>query len=1080
MISEADYYGGAIDLGNNVVFASLHPERAFFYRFDPAIFTGSPDFSFQLPPVLTNPHHWKQYEGRPMFAIWRDGAGHNPTIRTNSYGTGSPGSAVQVMSTNNTVYIVSLVDAATDTWTVETSSINSILSPTTVGSLTIDAPVVKEAFSPFCFEGTPCEFLRDQDNVPLDGAGGRDHVCVPFFEDPQFMVKTTYQNRDPVRAADLYMPKLVYLSITDGEFTEDTNHPLNGVESLGSEFYDALYGREGATADNPDAKNPWVLEYDSSEDGTLDSSNPYHMRASGSPTLSWTHSTGSGVPVYKYVWKATKTYGPPEEPDKYTLEVRLVAEVSLGGSEITSANTAGQPQGGIPSLDYGVLGTLFSFYVFTDEIEPTWVDGVSTFQPNGFSGAHAFTRDDPFVAANAAGVGLGGGDDKGAHPQLVAAALLPTSLHAPENLAHRATVDYATLYNWEEARKLLGGSPWTDHGGACTQTTIRYTDAEDFNGIAYNTVFGSTVGFNRFRPMTLGGDFPASSPVEWLCWENGRGQGTFFLQPANPGWEEECSRLTLTNSGEVAICVNDGDNSDSDDGFAWTSPATPACFGNQAEPFDGEGGSHQAVLGPGNSGAHLPPFADFLTNGPDVYNADSSYGCCFRLGRGQNPNSSRTQVVGHSYCILETTVHGEPQPASNRCEIVDGDCNVIGTYWARARFGLESYSLPFSADWEFWGPDEESVGVRDFSGSEGTWSGRIGTIGQSSQTFTVTGTGGSSAVRAMEEYDFTTGGSRDWTGFRVTANLDPTSGDIGIGMGYEETTNDFTGVLLHLTAESGGNTTATVKRYDDGVVAETLASEVLTASSSMAASIEMDGTYFTATVGTLSFSGDTYYEGMETVNHPVVAAESGTGGVANDVVVTDIHPEYLIWASASVSGSQMEGSLSNYIVTSRVDEFCPVQNNPDCCAQCCDDDEPVCCNCESWFQYQSTWFSASKAEHPSLGWQPIRDGTTVGDGCTRTDTAICGEIAGDVYDNPTGRLSPNPFRCRCEGELCGFAGDPCDVCLGVRPGCTVSWGFDFDLLDPDRVSGISPACPHHMPNMCNTLVGWAANPLFCI
>lgn len=507
------------------------------------------------------------------FCILLDSTSSNNMVLKHSDGT-----TMTTLTPNSLVYVY-LYSISGEKWFV-----SALVTPNTTRTYGIasnsgfPSEDVDPEYDPFCFEGSDCELA---DAEPLNGRDGRPTVLAPMFQDIALTAKNQY--REAIRAADLVMPNKVILRINPGCLNQDMTHPLSGT-TLSDEATDK-FNNDG---------NPHVLNYLGTGHGV--SRNPYHLAISGTAPgpYGWTAST---VNVKRHIWEKLINYTVASTGASHQLRFRFVMEHTVNPEPVF--DRAGG--GGQEDTDVGAHGAIFMVYVFCNELLTSFVDGDAWQALNDSDPTTTYTLNDPMVS------GLFTSSsreyDKYCHPQMLCAALLPTSMHSPvgskwvplhdrkfyhaidddpngpgSKLAHNREADYL----------LDNGAPWTisfpNTGGWSVDNAFR------------NVAFGRFVSAMNGRAMTLGGDLPRSKLVEWLCWENQLESGTTYFLPQSPGWDEAVGVLDLThgNCGVIVVPI-DCKNQDSDkpsDSNNWYLDPT-ACWGHPDEPFEGVGGSHR-------------------------------------------------------------------------------------------------------------------------------------------------------------------------------------------------------------------------------------------------------------------------------------------------------------------------------------------------------------------------------------------------------------------------------------------------------------------------------------------------------
>lgn len=348
---------------------------------------------------------------------------------------------------------------------------------------------------------------------PFDciGAG----IAVPMFFDN---TTTKGSHYEPIRAADLNMPTEIGLVFKTG-LVKDAAH--THAPALSAELMAALIGSH-------------KLTYKGTLAGTR-SRSPYQIRLTGtSPTWDWTAVAAPGLTVTRRYWQELVTY--KVGATTYTLDIRVVAEWQLDRTK-------------------GSWGTVFYVFVFSNEINPSYVDG-NVYVPFA---SLTFTHDDPLVWGP---YSTGGASSKYAHPQmLICGVASPTSMHSPvgSNWVPPDQTRLAFCY------KKLNGTPWSS--GTKTDATN-------------NSVFG-TAGSIGFANITLGGGLE-SRFFQWVCIENGAGTGITAMKPTHAGWDESVGDLTPQYGNDISIRVCSPGQ---------TAQRINACSGHPSEPCGGIGGT---------------------------------------------------------------------------------------------------------------------------------------------------------------------------------------------------------------------------------------------------------------------------------------------------------------------------------------------------------------------------------------------------------------------------------------------------------------------------------------------------------
>lgn len=683
MISEADYHGGARRVTNSFTLNSSSP------RVTHAINNTGALINIDLPEFEENvPKYRDHHVGGPVYIIINDATSTgNYRIREQSgaftkynLATVAPGSAIRL-------YIRKVSGKYRFVHTTCVMNVAGTLGYGTFsGTLpTIDPPV----YSPNCFDGDPCLFARLNGSVPLDGehefpvgSGNEPEVLIPMFED---IINAKNSSREPIRAADIVMPSVIAVWFREGEFTIDPEHP-EAPSELSPEFYEWLYNGLHALSYDSNGGSGW---------GTT-TRHWHHIRYKGT---SWSLGTDS---IQRLVWREVASYGPPEDPNRYTAEIRVVCEHTCAThpsiDPVTNPGSTSDP-------DDFIWGTAANLYVFTNEVKTSFVDG-GTYQPAGGTASVAFTKNDPAVWGNASGVSGGNDDDKFCHPQMVICGSLPTTFQRPlgSNYVPLLEREYASSgvagKNLEHCYKVGNFAPWS--GTTCNTGTNSISLTAGGRG---NIIFGKTIGGNNFAAMTVGGGMDKSELFEFVVLENGNGVGRTVLRPKRAGWDEDCGRLALEQGSSVGIriCTETGTDED------WPAYTLSPCRGHPDEPIMGHGGSHTA----------------FNNAASDDFDGD----CCFDL------NAQAAAMVVDK-CTDTITEYGD-WDGIDECELDGQECKEIWTRSKSVALDLEDYGYTLGATlpglptitYTRYEPDDEAE-RHDFDGESEAftdWSSEIGT-----------------------------------------------------------------------------------------------------------------------------------------------------------------------------------------------------------------------------------------------------------------------------------------------------------------------------------------------------------------
>jgi len=593
--------------------------------------------------------------------------------------------------------------STTSTWYAVKRTINTARTESHSTFSGISAAVADPTYSPFCFEGTDCEYANA---LPLNGEDGRAVVLAPMFQDVSIAKNW---NREAIRAADVVMPNKVVWSMDQACFEVDPLHPL--TKTLSPECYQAIFN-DG---------HPYLLDYYATAHGLT--RNPYHIHWNGT-SFTW----DGAQQVKRHIWRKVINYTAAATGVAHTVEIRFVMEHTVSAEPVF--NRCGG--GGKCDSNSGALGAIFAVYVFASEINQSWVEG-SNFQAAGSADAAlSFTKDDPFV--NGAWHSVDPISKKFCHPQIAMACMLVTRFHSPLGVDYvpLADRDYAggdapvtiRAHNrWKDYR-WDNGSPWT--------TSFPYTGS---GTVFRNICFGhSTVS----RTMSLGGDLPRSTINTHLCWENGAGIGRTFFKPLEPGWDEAEGTLSVSHCGELTIpidCYGTRDSENPSETNNWHLDPHP-CKGHPDEPFENYGGSHRCF------------------NNYDGGVANSGYGdntkCCIGLTYQLAESTQK--------CTKDSVVY------DSACAVADSYCEEAILYSNSDVMPLKDYdyqpngsALLRIAEWERLKPDPDQVNysyaydsaaTSDLLTKNGTW-----TLSASTPEIACASVAGSGVIRACLGYD---------------------------------------------------------------------------------------------------------------------------------------------------------------------------------------------------------------------------------------------------------------------------------------------------------------------------------------
>lgn len=355
---------------------------------------------------------------------------------------------------------------------------------------------------------------------------------------PMYFNSTLAKNatRDAIRAADYTAFTKFQIQITAGMIKDPaSSYPT----ALSPEMQHVLY-----------ATHELVYEATTMR---ATSRHPHHVRWSDGGGA-WIGPTTDGVPVYRKMWRKQITYT-VGGADKH-LDIRIVAEYST-------------------DLTKGAWGTLWNFYVFSDEVGGGFADGDTVPALNDAP----FWADDPLIyLPDYAGANTA---IKAADPRLLMAASTVTSFQSPAEYAHIPGGEEL----WVECYRRHNGAPWTATPGV---------DCEA------NSVFATYPDGSSFACMSIGGNAPTSEIYPFICIENGAGTGLTVMKPTHAGWNESVGLLQPPSDIILTDC---------------TAPQTAidACQGHPDAPYNGRGGTHNC----------------FKTGSGAKY-------CCFNLADGLN------------------------------------------------------------------------------------------------------------------------------------------------------------------------------------------------------------------------------------------------------------------------------------------------------------------------------------------------------------------------------------------------------------------------------------------------------------
>lgn len=1062
MLTEASFYGGTQVVAVVPPKQHMHPSRAFTYNVTANLVFGSR--ALYTPDVITNPWRWTVRAGRPMFMVIRKaGAFTGITIKR-----ASDDATIGVVAPGQVSFLY-LIDATTDTWHLETRTQNTARPLSKPAGLAAPESAVDHlTYTPFCYDGSLCRFLRDAGNEPLDGTDS-DEVVAPVYQDPTDAVNS---NREAIRAADIVMPKLIALRFENGCFAEDANHPWSGVFSLSSRFYDALHGLAGSDDDNGSlAGDPTahLLEYNSAlsfpTTGQVETSNPYHLRRVGS---SWRHNTDAFkiVNCHRYVWTVDVPYGPNDDPERYTLQLRFQLEHTLDAPAVASSQGGGSGVTNTP----GAWGSLCSLSVFTDELNSIWVEDSTDFQPADFANAYTWNRSNPIVCGIAENY-LETVAHKGVHPQCVAHATLAMSWHAPIGKNHfplaeddRVPGSGVNGKNLHDSYVVRNGSPWTTFASCTEPVPIRHASPGNVTGVLHNCVFGYANTATLGKAITFGGGFPVSKLLEWLCWENGSAEGRTFLKPTKPGWNEYCGSLDVVggNCGEIAICTGDGDNNrDGDDGI-WPRFEVSPCDGHPDEPFETVGGSHgcfKSTVG---------------TTAKGDMDAGTGKHCCVK--------TVSTTALFREPCVRSKVKYGDPNGGGAGCEVLDYDCSQARVFTTQFPMAMEDYDFMPNGNallrrlrWSHTTADPDHPD-RDYTYDQSdtsTLTQHIGAWTYGVSEITNTFRGGTNPIRALLSHHDTTDGVWGWWGCNLSGTFERTlSNGHGVAAAYEQSANSTLGIGMHVSAVDGDSVLVEVSTYDGAtkVVLDSLQLDAV--SSDGAFQMTWQGTAVTFTYTPVSGPGYSY-----TASWWHAALDSGTLRAclfSEDTTSSGAGFTSVVWNDTV---PDLEEAVFGTIEAQSINATCTGEKYLAGFGRCEDSYPDDCgtgddCNCTKVSESKTQKLSTTHAPSP---YRDVDDFRTESSECGRRDK----ECQADwTADNPTGANCPSPARCKCHGRPSSqdWAGcDQCETYSGDRayivfPLPVAQECYKANVLtaeqDPDVV------CVNDLPLICHGIAFW--------
>lgn len=838
-----------------------------------------------------------------------------------------------------------------------------------------NAPVTVVPKDVSCFSGSLCELADAEGSLPLDGDDGRDDVTVPMVQDIIRFAKN--EGREVIRASDIVMPSVVTVEVDMTAFVKDASSIFGSVD-LSQAFYRLF-------------EKPIALTYQATALNAV-SRHPLHMRwVTGGGGSVWTHGSGAAdLQVTRARWAKDITY---ETADgTFTASIVFVAEFKKSGN--------------IMHRTEGAWGTIFSVYIFTDELG-SYTDG-SNIQPPGSKGDITFTRQDPLVS----GIAFGQPNDEFfkvfGHPQLVAAAHSPTSYHAAADslyvpvIKRRQDAFGLPLENDEYCYRRKAQSPFASVDNCNDEAPALTGEARNICAFGW-----SELGGTNNACYTFGGDMdPRSRLLEFLVWENQRAEGVTYLQPIKPGWSADCGKLDIVggSAGSLGVCTDDQWGLPDENGERkWSGATVSPCDGHPAEPYEGVGGSHKC-----------------FNNGNTVNTSVPN--CCVSV---LSATASTANVV-----VEQRNRFGDFN--GFECEPLESECRQVRTMHASNSLQVEDYILGSSAAGTVqqerimsWVRYLRSPNAQPRDGSHtpasAEYSTAIGAFNRSSLTVTsaVSPTTSPesalvydppSATYAKPNTTCTPFTSTLSTGdYDVEARIDA-AGKHVIGGRFSGTSSSATCVAAEIVPTGGSNATLNIVRWTAGtrVVLKTL--NITNYAQPSTWKFALWGAEYKLTCGELNVSLTAYdctsssYTGLPFIGGPVNASFSS-------YIVTDKNP-YVV----SIDGAMGARSVSMFWpceLQPSQDGSCVASSDPGC-GSCC---EPARCNCENvscllYYYEGASWANGS------------RD-ILVAD-CRNEDDPE-GRRFGTNGENPTAHGAPLPV-CNCGGAWCPPITKYCGEC----------------------------------------------------
>lgn len=587
----------------------------------------------RLPKALGN----KMQPGGPHFVVIHL-AEETPgvTITLKDYGQTTtlavlyPGDSVEVW----------LEDASTDNGVWRVDEVRQI---NTVGPVSsVPRPLISEnpsdsypVYDPYCpgqcvtGAGAECpdvpERVLDESDDP--------------YTVPMYINSCTAQNtyREPLEGAPLFIPTVLALQFK-ASWEVDPLHPwvvAGGV--LSQSLKDALWG---------DGSIVHTLEW--KEFGDKTSRHWHHLRwvgTLGPRDVDWDQLGGAaGLDCKYHLWEKVIEYTAAGVARNLTIQI--MCEYTTDTDE-----------------ERGAWGSLWNVYVFTDEVEPEFADD-DEYTPADSSDPIAFSRLDPAVSGRCTSPAQGSAL-KFVHPQCIIAASVPTTMESPCNYAPKGK-PYIEHPEFSYCYQVKNGTPWVTDTDPWRGSYREDNTIDEYFEVEENVAFGLMVGSVSKAAMTLGGDTPTSALEQWLCIENGKGEGRTILKPQHPGWSETSGQLQLTDVNVSALIF-------------WCAPEQDNVLGCD-------------VTDPLNPGQLTRKTHKCFTV---VSGTLETFGCCVGILDGTVMQTH--QAVLSEYCVRIDTTYGGGSPPGDPCDAGSQECNVVGTFISTFNLHVEDYSYDFGA-----------------------------------------------------------------------------------------------------------------------------------------------------------------------------------------------------------------------------------------------------------------------------------------------------------------------------------------------------------------------------------------------